>query len=519
MTRGGDRIDQIELPGSERRFGPEEVEVGAADPAGRVEVSVVLAPRSGAPVPDPAGGAAVLSRSELAGVRGAEPAHVDAIIAFAAESGLEVVEADPVRRRVVVAGTAAVVASAFGVRLARFRTPDGEYRGQVGPVRLPAGLGGVVVAVLGLDERPQARSQLRPGSATTAGYTPVQVGQAYGLPPGVDGAGQTIGIVELGGGYRQSDLDAYFAGLGLPVPTVTAVPVDGGANRPTGGTAGPDTEVALDIEVAGAVAPGAAMAVYFAPNTDRGFLDAVTAAVHDTTNSPSVVSISWGGPESTWTAQAMTAFDQALADAALAGVTVTVAAGDHGSSDGTAGGRAEVDFPASSPHALACGGTSLQTAGGSIASEAVWNDGPGRGATGGGISATFLLPPWQQGAGVPPSVDPGHHVGRGLPDVAGDADPATGYRIRVDGTDMVVGGTSAVAPLWAALVALLGQTLGRQVGWLNPTLYTVAGVHHALRDITVGDNGAYRAGPGWDACTGWGSPDGPALASALAPAR
>jgi kumamolisin len=321
----------------------------------------------------------------------------------------------------------------------------------------------------------------------------------------------------LGGGYRQADLDSYFAGLDVPAPTVVTLPVDGATNAPTGDPNGPDGEVMLDIEIVGAIAPAARIVVYFAPNTDQGFIDAVTTAVHDRTNRPSVISISWSGPESSWTEQAQRALDQAFNDAAGLGITVCAAAGDNGAGDGVNDGRAHADFPASSPHALACGGTHLRQTGPDAIEESVWNSGGG--ATGGGISETFAIPSWQAAAGVPPSINPSHHVGRGVPDVAADADPTTGYRIQVDDRQTTVGGTSAAAPLWAALTALLNQTIGNAVGYLNPTLYTSPA---ALNDITSGDNTlnnspGYAAGPGWDACTGLGSPNGEALLRALTP--
>jgi kumamolisin len=334
----------------------------------------------------------------------------------------------------------------------------------------------------------------------------------------VDGTGECIGIIELSGGYKTSDLKAYFSGLGLKTPSVSSVSVDGGKNSPSGDANGADGEVMLDIEIAGAVAPGAKIVVYFCPNTSQGFLDAITQAVHDTVNKPSVISISWGGPESGWTAQAMEQFDQAFQDAAAVGITVCIAAGDQGSSDGAGDSLAHVDFPASSPNALACGGTTLDASTSKIISEVVWNDSSsGGGATGGGISDQFPLPSYQQGAGVPPSANSGGKVGRGVPDVAGNADPDTGYEIRVDGSSVVAGGTSAVAPLWAGLVARLNQALGKPVGFLNPNLY--GPVHQAgtFRDITSGNNGAYSAGPGWDACTGWGVAIGAKLLAALQP--
>ena len=305
------------------------------------------------------------------------------------------------------------------------------------------------------------------------------------------------------------------------MPSVTAASVDGAANAPGQDPNGADGEVLLDIEVAGAVAPGAAQVVYFAPNTDQGFVDGVTSAVH-ASPTPTAISISWGQSEDTWTAQGRTALDQAMADAAALGITVCVAAGDNGSGDAQTDGAVHADFPASSPHALACGGTSLRgnASTGVISSETVWNDGPGQGSTGGGVSDTFPLPSWQASAGVPAraGAGTGTAAGRGVPDVAGCADPATGYQVRVDGQSTVVGGTSAVAPLWAALVCRLAQATGRPFGLIQPLLYPGASAGNTaagFRDITSGNNGAYAAGPGWDACTGLGSPEGTALLARL----
>ena len=191
-------------------------------------------------------------------------------------------------------------------------------------------------------------------------FTPTQLAQLYNFPSGVDGHGQCVAIIELGGGYRLQDLTAYFAQLGVAMPRMKTVAVDGAHNHPTGDPSGPDGEVMLDIEVAGALAPAAQFVVYFAPNTDRGFLDAIKAAIHDHQNRPSVISISWGGPESSWTAQALQVYDQAFQEAAALGVTICCAAGDDGSSDGISDGYAHVDFPASSPYVLACGGTHLE---------------------------------------------------------------------------------------------------------------------------------------------------------------
>jgi kumamolisin len=294
---------------------------------------------------------------------------------------------------------------------------------------------------------------------------------------------------------------------------VTAVSVDHAKNKPTRSADGPDGEVMLDIEVAGAIAPAAAIAVYFAPNTDAGFIDAVTTAAHDTARRPSIISISWGGPESAWTAQAMTALDDAIAAAATMGVTVCVASGDNGSGDGVGDGSDHVDFPASSPHALGCGGTRLESASGAITAETVWNDGAAGGAGGGGASSRFALPAWQSGLSTTNGAGARKALTmRGVPDVAGDADPQTGYSVRVDGKNLVIGGTSAVAPLWAGLIARVNANLKAPAGYINPLLY---GQGAAFNDITQGNNGDFAAAAGWDACTGLGSPKGREIQLAL----
>jgi len=514
----------VPLPGSARRPLPAAGPPQPVDESELIEITLVT--RRRAELRRDASGALVrISREELELEHGTSQADLGLITVTFARFGLDVTEQDAGSRRVKLAGPVAAFSEAFGADLSLVTSPapDGQgqvtHRYRVGALRIPAELDGIVVAVLGLDNRPQARYQSRradPARAATS-YTPPQVAGIYQFPANTDGTGQTIGIIELGGGFSQSDLETYFSSLGLPVPSVTAQGVDGASNVPGQDPNGADGEVELDIQVAGAVAPGAAQVVYFAPNTDQGFIDAVTTAVH-ATPTPTAVSISWGQSEDAWTAQSRSALDAAIADGAALGVTVTAAAGDNGSGDGVGDGQPHVDFPASSPHALACGGTTLRAdpATGVISSETVWNDGPSGGATGGGVSDVFAQPAWQASAGVP--ANPGGGSGRGVPDVAGNADPATGYQVLVDGQQTVVGGTSAVAPLWAALVARLAQATGHTFGLIQEQLY--AGVlagqpAPGFRDITVGNNGAYSAGPGWDACTGLGTPDGTALLSLL----
>ena len=466
-----------------------------------------------------------LTREELAVRHGADAADLDRVEAFAHEHGLTVTHRSTGERRVVLTGPLGALTKAFGVRLHRASFQGQEYRLRTGSIRVPASLAGVVEDVKGFDDRPQAQAHFRrlappakgkgkriTARATTTSYTPTQVARLYDFPSGTDGGGQCIALIELGGGYRPADLQTYFQSLKLPAPNVVAVGVDGGANTP-GGDA--DGEVLLDIEVAGAVAPKAQIAVYFAPNTDQGFVDAIKTAVHDTVRKPSIISISWGGPEESYTAQSLKNYDAVFAEAAALGVTILVASGDNGSADVNPPDKKQrVDFPSASPLVLSCGGTRLEAAAGgtAIGSETVWNDGAQGGASGGGVSTKYPLPAWQKAAKVPRL---GTKTGRGVPDVAGDADPQTGYRVRVDGQDQVIGGTSAVAPLWAGLLALCNQRLGKAAGFLNATLYTNAAARAALRDITTGNNGAYQAAAGWDACTGLGSPNGAALLTAL----
>jgi kumamolisin len=514
----------VELPGSERSaptFGPAK---GPADPEERIEVTLILRrdSRRGHLPPleeaarRPRASRTYLSRSDFVTSFGAREDDLAAIRAFADAHRLTVTREDRARRSVWLQGPVGTLSTVFGTQLTRFEGPLGPFRGRAGPLRLPPALRHRVTGVFGLDNRPQARSHVkhRPAYASDApAYSPVEVGAAYAFPGDSNGDGQCIALIELGGGYQASDLDQFFGGLGLSVPTVSTVSVDGAGNSPTGSADGPDAEVELDIEVAGALAPAAQIVVYFAPNTDQGFLDAVSAAVHDATYHPNVVSISWGGPEASFSAQTRAAFESMFEDAAALGVTVLASSGDNGADDAGPGTGLAVDFPASSPAVIACGGTHLVLAGDSIRSEVVWNDlGNGEGASGGGVSIEFPLPSYQALANVPAA--PNGSAGRGVPDVAGNADPTTGYEVYVDGAPTVLGGTSAVAPLWAALVARLNQLLGKPVGYLSAELYT-SPTTAAFREITSGTNGGYSAGPGWNACTGLGSPDGVALLTAL----
>ncbi|HEY6497020.1 MAG TPA: S53 family peptidase [Trebonia sp.] len=536
--------DLVPLPGSERSELPGAAPTAAAlDSSQVITVTVVLRRRAEVPT-ELIQGPQTITTTELGERYGAAPDDAQLVAEVLGSYGLTVTEYHLESRRLKVSGTIAAMQQAFGTTLTAVTSPhpDGsgnvQHRYRTGSLSVPARLSGIVTAVLGLDDRPQARAQFRrppaSGSRATAeseGDTPGQAAQAtgepmtapqvasfYQFPDGTDGTGQAVAIIELGGGYTASDLSTYFAGLGLSVPSVTAVGVDGGANSP-GQQA--DGEVELDIEVVGGVAPGAVQYVYFATNTDQGFIDAISQAVH-ATPTPIAVSISWGQSEDQWSAQTRTAMDDAFADAATLGVTVTVAAGDNGSSDDPSEQtQVHCDFPASSPNALACGGTKLigNTSSFAITSEVVWNElASNEGAGGGGVSDAFPVPSYQANAGVPKSAGSSGGTGRGVPDVAGNADPVTGYLVVVDGKREPVGGTSAVAPLWAGLIARLAQATGKRFGLLQPMLYAGAAPGVAptgFNDIAQGSNGAYNAGPGWDACTGLGTPNGAALLNLL----
>jgi kumamolisin len=513
---------RVSFPKSERQAVPGATVAGKTDPQSNISVSVIVKRKN--PL-DLAKVGRHLSQEEFSERYAADPANFEHLRDFAHKHGLTVDEgaSSLARRTLVLRGPASKMEAAFGVTLNDYVKNGKKFHSYIGTISMPQEHAEPVEAVLGLDNHPLARPHFRlreketnNQSAQTASFNPPQVAQLYNFPAGVNGAGQTIGIIELGGGYNSSDLSSYFAGLSITEPRITAVSVDGATNSPNLPSSptdpNADGEVGLDIEVAGSIAPGANIVVYFTTNSSQGFVDALTTAIHDTSNGPpSVISISWGSLESNWTAQSMTALDEACQSAAALGITITVASGDNGSSDGGSGNN--VDFPASSPHVLGCGGSELIAANGVIQQEVVWNDQPqGGGASGGGVSSVFALPSWQANANVPPSPTSGG--GRGVPDVAGDASPETGYNVLFDGQPAVVGGTSAVAPLWAALIALLNQQRGSNIGFANPTLYQNA--ENGFNDITQGNNGTFSAGPGWDACTGLGSPNGNQLSQILA---
>ncbi|HUB52794.1 MAG TPA: S53 family peptidase [Terracidiphilus sp.] len=504
---------KINLKGTEQMILPGARAIGPTDPHQIIEISMILKNRRSLHSANE--NAHTMNHADFEREYGADPSHVDKAKQFARENNLQVLERgdEVLRRTLVLAGTAAAMEKAFQVELVEYEHENGTHRGYTGAAQLPEDLAQFVTGVFGLDDRPVANPHIRyrnhNGAFGTRGAnlccTPAQVAKLYGFPQDANGQGQTIALIELDGGYRPADIREYFQMQGLQAPRVKTVSVNHAHNRPSTANSA-DAQVTLDIEVAGSAAPGVGLVCYFAPNTARGFQDALSTAIHDQLNKPSVVCICWGKAEATWAAQSMSNFDQVAQEAAHLGITICVASGDKGSSDGMHDGKNHVDFPASCPHVLAMGGTRLIGSNGTVESETVWNDGAQNGATGGGYSTTFARPEWQ-GADVT-------ETGRGVPDVACNADPETGYNILVDGQQIVVGGTSAAAPLWAGLIVLLNQKLNRHQGFINPALYAID-QSRGFRDITMGNNGAYTARFGWDPVCGLGSPLATQLLQAL----
>ena len=518
--------DRVELQGSnykvldycDKLAG--QARAASAAPAEPITVSVLMKGNR----PAEAGEFRQMSASELKNLQPTAD-QIGSIQDFAKENGLKVVDADPTTHTVKLQGSAAQYEKAFDIELNQFRTKDGqEFRAYEGNLSMPKGMADSVAAVVGLNDRQIAHTHNTSFKADTkgvpsGGYNPADVAAAYNFPAGTTGAGQNIAIVELGGGYNQKDIDAYAKKHNLPKLNIQSVSVDGATNKPENNPNGADGEVALDIDVIAAAAPGANVKVYFAPNSEQGFIDGVNQAAKDQIKSgkPGAVSLSWGAPEGlAFSPAAEQAFNQVLKDAAAGGVNVYVASGDNGSVDGAPDGKDHVDFPSASPWVVSTGGTKLITnAAGGIGSEVGWGEIPqGMGASGGGVSQNFPRPDYQKGLNVPAANSAAG--GRGVPDVAGNGAPDSGYNVIVDGHTGAIGGTSSDAPLYASLDSRLREKVGGNIGFFNTVAYANPGAFH---DITSGNNGSYNAGPGWDAVTGLGSPDGEKLAEAFKAAQ
>lgn len=498
------------LENSERNLVPGSSKIGPADTKEKVLVSIRLRKKPHAPsamdvrtlAATPPRQRKHVKREEFASLYGAAQSDIDNIAGFAQSHGLKVVESSAPRRTVVMSGTVDQINKAFNIHLTHYHTGKETYHTYEGKLSIPAEIADAVESVHGLDNRQIASPLFRAAVSgqTTTPLTPPQVARLYNCPTN-NAAGETIAILEFGGGFKPADITNYFNNVvHMAPPAITVVGVDGATNSP-GQNA--DLEVVLDIDVAASVAPGAKIVVYFAPNTIQGFIDAITTAVHDPVNRPSVISISWAGGESGW-GSAIHDVSAAFAEAAVVGVSVFVSSGDGGS-----GNPAEVLYPPSDPWVIGCGGITIENVSGNNFTEVTW------GGSGGGVSNVFAKPAWQSWVNVPTSVNPVGHVGRGVPDIAGDADPASGFMLILNGGSVgPVGGTSAVAPFYAGMVAVLNASLDEPLGFLNSSLYAFNG-SNVYRDVTVGSNGLYNAGPGYDACTGLGSAFGTTLLNAM----
>ena len=481
-----------------------------------------------------------MTRDQLRNDYGSDPVAIAAIEKFAAAHHLVVTRNEPASARLGVGGTVADLSQAFGVKLLDYSHPKlGDFHARTGPVMLPAELGDAITGVFGLNNQrvmhrlPRRHQSVDPRLAASAQsrpwFIPTELAAIYNFPD-ADASSQCIGLLEFGGGVEAADVTAYFQKIGVPAPAIQIVAVDGVGTDPS---ADPDStgEVMLDVDIAGALAGGAKVAVYFSTFDEKGLVDILSTVINDSTNDPGVLSVSWGWDENQpfnngvlWSAAAIDHVNQSLLAVAQLGITVCVSTGDDGAEAQVQDGHAHVNFPATSPYVLAVGGTTLHArkgANGQMAvTEMVWNDGPGSG-TGGGVSDLTPAPGWQEGK-TPRSLNPGNFAGRAIPDVAANADPATGYLVMNGGKLGIVGGTSAAAPLWASLITRTNALTGARAGNFNALLYGAIGPAGVLRDITSGNNdtdglldGQFQAGPGWDACTGWGVPDGVKLLGAL----
>ncbi len=498
------------------------------------EVLLELSPEM--PLPLLARGTPVehITHAHLLRCHGAKAENLQAPLNFAQAHHLRLGALDRARRTAHLSGTVEDIAAAF---------PPVD----LSKTRVPPALAGVVEAVLDENGSPGAHRRSVARTPPVGGLKKLsRISSGYHFPP-VRGLQQTIGLVEFGGGFRRSDIVRFCQRNRVPVPRITVVPIHGRENDPVeraavhtlleflGGArqlseaeqqsarmqaAQATLEVTMDIEILAALAPGAAIVVYFAHATERGQFGALHRAVFDERNRPSVLSVSWGQPELTVSTDGLQAINRLLLTAAHLGISVCASSGDAGAQKAQADGLPTVNFPASSPYTLACGGTHAEFAKGSpprILRESVWNGlhtSPG-GASGGGVSRVFPQPSWQRGVGVP--LSPVGTRGRGVPDVAGVADPRVGGELIAADRPFAAAGTSAVAPLWAALIARCNHHLGRRCGWVNAPLYRLGREgKRGLRPVKHGSNDGYEAADGWNACAGYGTPDGAAILAHLA---
>jgi len=530
----------VVLPGSKRGKDPTARPIGKVDPKAKIVVTIGL---SGPPLPGPDEYVGqVLTSDDLAKRFGAAQADVDKVATALKKFGLRVEQVSLENRSMQVSGTAAAMEAAFKPAMAIMHSSrQGDYRGRQGAIMIPAELKGLVTGVFGLDQRRMARRSDAVRSAGQASalapLTPMDLEQRYNFPPG-DAAGQHIAIAEFGGGYFESDLKAYCNKFQRAVPNIQAVAVDAPAftlqqilalpQARRREELGESIEVMMDVQVVAGLCPGASIAVYFSTFDQRGWIDLLNKVI---TAKPVALSISWGLPEDYpgWSANARAAINDRLNAARLLGITICVSSGDDGSGDQMNDSYAHVNFPASSPYVLGVGGTMLRKAGG--VKEVAWWESPGRrtgnggGASGGGVSMVFPRPAWQSVRVA--SLNAGSIDGRVVPDVAALAGEPM-YDLVFVGQPQPNGGTSASAPLWAALIARINAKLpaAKQQRFLTPLLYKSVGGQpvgkESSSDVTSGNNAShpkpgkgYQARAGFDAVTGWGVPDGVKLFNSL----
>jgi len=514
----------VQLRGSFRPEPLNSVATQPTDPNTEMDVTVKLhrkAPLEDIDLARPR----ILTHEEIEAKYGATPEAMDLAVNTFEGYGLQVTGTDLASATIRLVGPVRAVQLAFAASLFDYRSARGIQRGRGGYLYVPTELDGVVEGVFGLDER-QVAYRRRPQPPTPTGLFAGQLAELYHFPPG-DGTGQIIALLEFGGGYFPSDLERFIGLAGIALPNVQPVSVD---NVATNAKDGAEGEVMLDIEIVAGACPNATIQVYFSTFDQQGWVDAINAAI---TASPVVISLSWGLAEDdpSWSQDALQAINDAMHQAALMGITVCIASGDDGSSDGVTDGLAHTDFPAASPYVLGVGGTMFTIDSmGAISAETTWKEGDGTradggGASGGGVSTVFARPAWQ--TVTVQSVNPGAIDGRVVPDIAALAG-LPGYNVVIDGQVGVDGGTSAATPLWACLIARIISNLpsGQKLPFLAPLLYQVSGGAtvgaEGCNDITTGDNvsaevGGYAAGPGYDAVTGWGTPNGTSLLNALLP--
>jgi kumamolisin len=441
---------------------------------------------------------------------------------FAKLHRMKVLEIDYLRRRVRLGSTASAVGQAFATHLKW--SDESADSGRHYPVRkpsLPKRLGRIVHAVLGMDTRPLSLGRLRSHAEAggSDGLLPTEMARLYGLDGIGRGAGQCVALIEPGGGYRDTDLAAACNAMRVPVPRIIPVEVGHGRNAP-GADQKADLEVALDMQVVAGIAPEAQIAVYFTEAGAPGLVAGVCEAVHGPRVRPSVIVITWGQAEESWPPEARRALDAVLQDAVRLGITVVASSGDDFATDRMQDGQVHVDYPAASPYVLGCGGTliTLDATRTRIVKEVVWNE--LRQGTGGGVSSIYPVPAFQSGTTLPVSLNDGKSRGRGVPDVAAAAAQENGYRIVVEGAEVVNSGTSAVAPLWGAFIALINARRNKTLGFVNTELYAAPTL---FNPITSGTNagGFFKIGyeaqadGRWNACTGLGTPKGPEIIAAL----